>query len=52
MHFEATLNDDTIFGRPDLDTTRTPAGRRHVEIIHPKAGSHRRAGQIYLQNAT
>lgn len=52
MEFESTLNGDTIIARPDIDTYRTPAGRRHVEIIQPKAGSHRRKHQIYLQNAS
>ena len=25
--------------------------RRHVRIVKPKAGSHRKAGQIYIQRA-
>lgn len=40
---------DSIRPRPDLKVRFRP-DLRHVEIVKPRSGSHRREGQIYLQS--
>jgi hypothetical protein len=45
--FPNDLNGDTIRERPDMPCS--VPWRRHVEIVKPRAGSHRKEGQIYIQ---
>lgn len=51
--FATTLDKDEIHPRPDLDRMKATdtSVRRHVQILKHAANSHRRAGQIYLQDA-
>lgn len=45
--FSEFLDRDVVIPRPDLRVQL--AYHRHVEIVKPAPGSHRREGQIYLQ---